>query len=329
LAKAAGEYIMLFTFITGSGKSFNKTVKFIVEDTDDVTINIYKVKAKDDSLGFTYEDFADTKAAKYMFRIQPQDGEIPSVRDVIETEEKLREYRKAFQDKHYTRHLPYMDPNNSLYDCKCYNYTGIRLTRTVVINVGPTSRKQNPNLEIQTMRGFMDNDFLEFVKYDETGSPVYYTYVSKKFYAELPAEVNTDKYDIIRNDLGFYPQFHELKLIKGDTLEDYTFSQYDALCCAVEINVTPIKKDVFRYGHLIKNAEWTFTNSTNNKDVVYPKSSRVPFIADTKQAMKPGFYDIKFRYSLTDGIEREYSRNSAFRIKYIDEQNKKNIKGNK
>ena len=79
-------------------------------------------------------------------------------------------------------------------------------------------------------------------KYDENGDVVNLIYVSKYFYAEIPKEIfeNSSKLKlyrgITRNELGFYPQFHYLLLMNGDKLEDYTVSQYEAVCCSAEIN---------------------------------------------------------------------------------------------
>ena len=129
----------------------------------------------------------------------------------------------------------------------------------------------------------MDNDFLEFDRYefikdkngnailDENGDPkkdlAYMIFVSKYFYADVPYDIIRRNFNIIRNDLGFYPQFHKLTLMQGYDIDNYTVSQYDAICCAAEINnfndIEP-----FRYGHLINNAEWTFINSSDNSIVL-------------------------------------------------------------
>ena len=94
--------------------------------------------------------------------------------------------------------------------------------------------------------------------------------------------------------MGFYPQFHKLELLGGNNIEDYTISQYDAICCAVEIN-NGNKIEPFRYGHMINTAEWTFTNDTDNTIVFHPSSSQQPFVANTsKKAITPGYYNISF-----------------------------------
>ena len=44
LAKKAITYKIDFSFITGSSKTLNKTINFIVEDNDNIVINVYKIK---------------------------------------------------------------------------------------------------------------------------------------------------------------------------------------------------------------------------------------------------------------------------------------------
>lgn len=291
LAKYASNYILKFTFVTGTSKTLTKNLKFIVEDADNLNINIYKVQAKDDSKGFTYKDFADTTNSQYFFKIQ-----------------------KNIPNTYYIQHLPYMSPDNQLYD----SYKGIKLSRTVVFDIQNKNNKAHAYNEYEqtVIRGLMDNDFLEFDKRDANGKITYMIFVSKYFYASLPQDIINKKFNIIRNDLGFYPQFHNLVLMHGNNIADYTVSQYEAVCCAAEINTLYGVKP-FRYGHMIDSAEWTFTNATNNDILYHPTSSRVPFIANEKTSISPGYYDVSFKYSLTNGIADECKLDSGFRIKVI------------
>lgn len=309
LAKEAANYTIRFTFLTGSGKTITRTIKFTVEDADNLNINVYKVQAKDDTAGFTYKDFADKSSSHYFFKIQ---NEKPNT--------------------YYIQHLPYMLPDNPLYK----SYKGIKLTRTVVFDVLNKNGKGHVynDYELLVIRGLMDNDFLEFDRYElikdtdgnvildeNTHMPIkgdlaYMIFVSKHFYADVPHDIIKNEFNIIRNDLGFYPQFHKLTLMQGDNIDNYTVSQYDAICCAAEINNFN-KIEQFRYGHLINNAEWTFVNASDNSIVYHPTTSRVPFIATKNNTINPGYYDISFKYSLTNGITDECKINSGFRIKVI------------
>lgn len=288
LAKKAITYKIDFSFITGSSKTLNKTINFIVEDNDNIVINVYKIKSKNDTLGFSIKDFSDF-SLKHIFRIQPFNNE---------------QHNIIINNNLNVLSLPYMTTNNSLYN----DYNGIKLNRTIV--------SKNRLLDL------IEN-YLEFVKYElnENGEkeyPKYYIYVSKKFYADDPI-INTS--GILRNDLGFYPQFHYLELLDGSNIDDYTISQYDALCCSVEIDNNEsnnIKNIVeLKYGHLINNTEWQFINFTNENNIIYPTSSQNPFIANNKKMLDQGYYTIKFNYRLGNELKQIIS-NSAFRLKYIE-----------
>lgn len=306
LARHSQQYELNFEFILASSKTITRKVNFTVEDADNLNINVYKIKSKDDSKGFTYTDFDDLKLYKYLFRIQNTNN--------------------LQNSSCYTQYLPYMPVYNENYS----NYNGIKLSRTIVIDLQNTNGLYKPHTEheILFIRSLMFYDYLEFAKYEyvmnENGDviekiPTYLIFVSKKFYANTPNEIFDNvfkyKYNIIRNDLGFYPQFHYGEKINGNNINDYTLTPFDAICCAAEIN-NEKNVEEFRYGHLINSAEWTFINSSNGEKVLHPSSSRKPFIANNiKSALQPGYYDISFKYSLSNGIVSECIANSAFRIK--------------
>ena len=291
LIKEAADYTIRFTFFTAAGKTITRTLKFTVEDADNLCINVYKVQAKDDTNGLTYDDFNDTDSCGYLFKAQKKD-----------------------EPEYYTQVLPYMSPTNQLYE----TYKGIKLSRLVIFDI------QNKNdraykygkYEQMVIRGLMDNDFLEFDRVDDTGNITYMVFVSKYFYADVPQEIIDKKYNIIRNELIFLPQFHKLTLMTGLNADNYTVSQYEAVCCAAEINTLYGVKP-FRYSHLIDSAEWTFINATDNSMVYHPSTSRAPFVATEKTYINPGYYDISFKYSLTNGIADECKLDSGFRIKVI------------
>lgn len=291
LIKEAADYTIRFTFFTAAGKTITRTLKFTVEDADNLCINVYKVQAKDDTNGLTYDDFNDTDSCGYLFKAQKKD-----------------------KPEYYTQVLPYMLPTHPLYE----SYKGIKLSRLVIFDI------QNKNdraykygkYEQMVIRGLMDNDFLEFDRVDDDGNITYMVFVSKYFYADVPQEILDKKYNIIRNELIFLPQFHKLTLMTGLNANNYTVSQYEAVCCAAEINTLYGVKP-FRYSHLIDSAEWTFINATDNSMVYHPSTSRAPFITTEKTYINPGYYDISFKYSLTNGITDECKLDSGFRIKVI------------
>lgn len=291
LIKEAADYTIRFTFFTAAGKTITRTLKFTVEDADNLCINVYKVQAKDDTNGLTYDDFNDTDSCGYLFKAQKKD-----------------------EPEYYTQVLPYMLPTNSLYE----SYKGIKLSRLVIFDIQNKNNKayKYGKYEQMVIRGLMDNDFLEFDRVDDDGNITYMVFVSKYFYADVPQEIIDKKYNIIRNELIFLPQFHKLTLMTGLNADNYTVSQYEAVCCAAEINTLYGVKP-FRYSHLIDSAEWTFINATDNSMVYHPSTSRAPFVATEKTYINPGYYDISFKYSLTNGIADECKLDSGFRIKVI------------
>lgn len=345
LAKVAKKYNISMTFVFGSSKTIAKHISFTVEDTDNLNINIYKIQAKDDSNGFTYEDFKSEGCSKYFFKVQHDT-------DVITDSTDMSKY-------YYTQYLPYL--GTSYWDKEKYNYTGIKLNKTIIVQTLGTQfdidkyilaigsivnkfiyftkkNKNKPTISYLTFisKKFEDEDNASYSLLNSLNK-VYYT-VSNEFETDENGDVVTDKngnklykcniltigsnipdhatkaLKVIRNDYGFYPQFHEPKELKGNNIEDYTLKPYEAICAAAEIS-TGSEVIPFRYGHMIDSAEWTFYNSLTNETIEHPTSSQQPFIADNTKLLSPGYYDIKFRYSLNNGTTQECKLNSAFRIK--------------
>ena len=331
LAKSVKKYILNFTFILSSSKTLTKQIVFNVEDIDNVNINIYKVQAKDDTAGFSYEDFNTIgTSSKYLLSIQPNDG----------------------KQTYYTQYLPYLGP--AYWEDE--SYKGIKLNKTIVVKTLGT--KFNLDNYINSIGAdFITNNFLYFYKKqvdtetentetETTDKITYITFISKKFLnvenikTELLNRLNNvvfnstgtgltqkgnegasdDKaFKVIRNDYGFYPQFHNLVKIEGTSLEDYTVKPYEALCAEAAISLGS-ETIPFKYGHLIDKAEWTFYNHLTNETITHPVSSQVPFVAGTNNILEQGYYGIYFKYSLNNGpdgiaITKENKLDSAFRIK--------------
>jgi hypothetical protein len=259
---------------------------------------MYKVKSKNDSRGFTYDDFNDFSCNDYFSRIQPNVG----TADIL-------------YNKHcYTQYLPYMTPSNELY--KTYN--GIKLNRTVIFNLFDKDGNALYNdSEINYIRKWMSTRYLEFNR-KINNRLSYLIYVSKFFYEDIPWMIKIKDFKIMRNTLGFYPQFHYVERMNGNTLDDFTISQYDAVCCDIEVsNSSNEYSSKFKYGHLINSSEWVFRNSTTLNEIQHPASVRQPFVANTKtNNFMDGYYDIVFRYNLS-GQDHELCLNSAFRKKSL------------
>lgn len=284
LAKEAKNYVINMTFILASGKTITKKLNFFVEDADNLILNVYKVQAKDDKNGFTYEDFKNVANSKYFFTLFPNESGV---------------------NKYYYQYLPYMHPDNPLFA----SYKGIKLNRTVAIE-----NNNLPDGAISLIRSKFYN-YLEYRKVDADGNIKYLIFVSKHFYEDLPKGV--EQYKIIKNELVFYPQFHNLVKMTGLRESNYTVSQYEAVCCSPEISVNNRISKPFKYSYKSNNTTWTFINSSTKQNFKHPSDSRQPFVVSDNDLITPGYYDISFKYSLANGICGECKLDSAFRIKTI------------
>lgn len=278
LSKVARDYDMVFNFILSSSKTLTRRIQFSTIDVDNLSMSIYRIVAKDNKNDFTYEDFYTTDMNDYYFKIQ----NTPPMT--------------------YKQYLPYV-PNPG------DDYKGIRLNRIIAVDTRGLEYDL-PRIRLRMM------GYLLFNKYDEDGNIKTIIGISKKFNAPIPDGL-AGNYPVIKNDLGFFPQFHTIERIGGNTIEDYTVSQYDALCVIPEIHKYGNTYERFRYGHLIDGAEWEFINRSENITTTHPSSARVPYIASNDgKIMKDGFYDVVFRYRIA-GEQKELRLDSAFRKKTI------------
>lgn len=278
LATCVKEYIFNFTFITASSKTINKSIRFKVEDTDNVTINVYKIVPKNDENNLTKEQFNNAKNIKYFTSIQ-----------------KTPKNDKVF----YTQYLPCSE-------------NGVKLNRTVIIT------KNDSSAFVENELIYLRSQFLNYLEFHRTNERGVFAviFISSRFGDTNNNNVINipEQYKLIRDEMVFYPQFHELVKINGTTLNDYTIHQDQAICCAVEINngktVIP-----FRYGKNISDSEWKFINISTNNTISHVSSSQQPFIAHSNESklLDPGYYNIEFNYKLHDTL-RTCKLNSAFKV---------------
>jgi hypothetical protein len=310
LVKEDAEYELNFMFVTGSSRTINRTLKFNVIDPDNIHLQMYKVKSKKDTFGMTYDDWFDTSCNEYFYRIQTYDTSRFTKRP-----DGTYDTSKWY----YTQYMPYMSPDNINYA----NYDGVKLSRTIVFDVTNKNGKSKEPLQgnnLDYVRRWMSGDYLEFNKKDESGNLIYLIYVSKRFFADVPSMIKKkiSDYNIIRNDLGFYPQFHRLEKMNGNSIDNYTLSQYEAICCGPEILDSSKSNALqFKYGHLINDVEWSFINNTTGEIINHTASVRKPFVINiNNEQMKDGYYNVSFKYKLYDTVHN-MQLDSAFRKKSI------------
>lgn len=121
---------------------------------------------------------------------------------------------------------------------------------------------------------------------------------------------------ILRNELAYIPQSHYMEPLDRSTIKGLTVKPNEAL--AVVPNIKFLRH--------IDEYEWIFHNASTLEDITLP-SIKEPFIASTDEnnpRLKPGYYDIKFRYKLaseTDPLVDTSESNLTMRVdgntKYI------------
>lgn len=127
----------------------------------------------------------------------------------------------------------------------------------------------------------------------------YMILISKEFGFDptksLKSEYEKIKQCIYREDYIFVPEFHELKPLVPDgyekELNSYKITDKDTLCVIPSIS----------YGKNIgDNYDWEFINASTGQ-TIYLSHIKEPFIAPTDKSLLPkGYYNIVFKYSLTN-----------------------------
>lgn len=283
LSKIARDYDMVFTFILSSSKTLTKRVRFSTVDIDNLVMSVYKIVAKDDKNGFTYDDFYNNDMNDHYFK------------------------RQKSESTPHTIQLPY------LYDTST-DFKGVKLNRVIAIDVDKKKLGLNVHIRHLALLQFTFSNYLTFYQYDNDGSIKTVIAISKKFNQPSPT---LDKFNVIKNHLGYFPQFHTLERIGGDTIDDYTISQYDAICVIPEIHKYGNTYERFRYGHIITDTEWQFVNTSMNITTDKPGSAIAAIVSSTdRKVMEDGYYDIIFKYRLSGNV-KELRLNGAFRKKTI------------
>jgi hypothetical protein len=191
------------------------------------------------------------------------------------------------------------------------------LNRVIAIDVDkkkPGLNVHKKHLKLLKLLKLLQGNYLTFYQYDNDDSIKTVIAISKKFNQPSPT---LDEFNVIKNHLGYFPQFHTLERIGGDTIDDYTISQYDAICVIPEIHKYGNTYERFRYGHIITDTEWQFVNTSMNITTDKPGSAIAAIVSSTdRKVMEDGYYDIIFKYRLSGNV-KELRLNGAFRKKTI------------
>lgn len=275
LCKDEGKYDVKLQFDSTNSKTYISKASFGILDTDHITMKVYKIKPKPEN------------------KLQN-----PWKMDINFNDYIFAKYPINKNSTIYRQYIPATSSNN-------LDWQGARLNHLIIL------------------KGIIEDDFLTNNYFLLNRNNKYTICISKKFGYTPPKEKfildnsniyytnQIDKYSIIRLDYIYIPQFHELKPIGGNKLQDYILSQTDTLCVIPDLSRG---KSI----DLIQNPEWEFINSSDNTSIKLNKSINEPFISNKEpKLLTPGYYDIIFKYRLANNINdiNTVALNSAFIIK--------------
>jgi hypothetical protein len=164
---------------------------------------------------------------------------------------------------------------------------GIGLQRTVVYEGNVTN---------------IINGFDRFTKEDKNGNITYTMFVCQDFGLCDTSIFDSITNKKIRDDYSYFPSNHHLEEIGGDKLEDYMISSKESIMVVPDV----------KYLKYVDNTEWIFENAST-KEIVDYRSIMTPNVTYKEHPLTPGYYNIKFRYTLEDDMY-EISLDSAFII---------------
>ena len=288
LCKNASDYDVKLQFNSAGSRVYTYNVKFKVIDISNAKIGVYKIVNKKEPL--TIDMWYGDIANKYMFNRTRIDDTKPNL---------------------YTQYLP-------------TSQNGVRLNNVLILTDGT----DKDFAEDETIGEWLnENYFITYKNVKDQNNIVKYTIGVSKIFEFDPstAEIfNIFQAYIYRNDYVYFPEFHELKEIDGDELNDYIVYDEDALAVVPTLSQRIYKglnsmenyedKVDFTFGKNIEGYEWEFQNVSTGETIELKNSVLEPNIANNKNSFLPnGYYNIIFRYNLIgDSNSHELRLNSAF-----------------
>ena len=253
----------------------------------EITANLLCTKEKQYEFRFSFES-SDSKIYTKIVKFNTIDT-YHSTLNVYKVLRKKEEdiNQNTIYNSDFNKYFFRRQPNDTTYDMREY---------TQYLNYNENSDKSiglTHMLVVKTPDKDITNNYFIYDKPIKTEN--FKLCLSKKF-GKKTKFINSKKSKFI-----FVPQFHDLVLLNGNTLDDYTIID-ETLCVIPD----------FKYAKNIVDFEWIFENSSTHEKI-YLKSSKEPFIAKTDEnKLSNGFYNIIFKYSLSDGNTKEIKLNSAF-----------------
>lgn len=150
------------------------------------------------------------------------------------------------------------------------------------------------------------NDFFEsyYTVLYKNKDLVYTLCISKQFGFE-PKEIPQFLLEVMYNNgYKYFSEFYEMMELAGDKIENYSLFDDESICICTDL----------KFGRYITEYEWEFENASSG-DIFYPDiTTESPFVHPDKIVkLTPGYYNVNFKYKLTDGRENVIKLNSAFK----------------
>ena len=327
-----GENVVTLYFSTAGGRQYIKSLHINLLGDVSCRLKMYKVKSSNSLQGLNAEDYDLSCLVDYSreFRenyIRPFNNYIFSH---TRYEHSLRNQTvESLHEQGYNTIPGY----NKLFitgtDVNTAEDNGVKYNHVIIFDADFLNEATEDEIETLTSRIDLFNVGLRDTSLITPGGKKYYTLVSKSFYGtsyemdeSIKSVVNVLRYAgetekknyILRYNLGFFFQHHYLeslgvnvddsgKYSYGLSLDDYTITDKDTLCVVPEMKYSNIQ---------LKDTEWIFKN-VSGKEVIHLTSSKEPFIGnDLKEKLKPGYYNVTFRYKIGD-TWGETTLDSAFR----------------
>ena len=255
-----GLYNITLQFRTRSGLIFNKVLKVNCVDVSGMKLNIYKV------YHLNSVDM-DTLA---------HGGTISSYKQNHPNTLFTRNHTKHV----YSQFLPTTTSTNGR--------TGICLNNILVLSGDYTNDKE------------LDGYYYMSTRKDDKDNIKYTVCVSKSFDFKPASIHNFDIYKpfIVRNDYGYFPEFHYIMEIDGE--EEKDFYIYDDAV---------IVKSELPWGLEIDGYDWEFYNASTGESFE-GRNLQSPMVS-AGVSLSKGYYDIIFRYKIGEEIQ-ELRLDSAF-----------------
>ena len=260
LCPIEGEYDVRLQFDAIDGRTFTKRVKFNVIDTNQTTLEIYRIQNLGSSENREIGDFQINNS--------------------------------GFSNKHITQYqnLPISQyiPSKIINPADTnYNYKGVCLNHLLIFFY-------NPRTISQSVMNYLNEHYFLYIK--NTDTTTYLICISKQygFIPEIPEYDTEAKPYIYRDDYIFMPEFHKLVpfIPKGGEhkLDCYKITNNDALCVIPKLS----------FGKYISEYDWEFINKSTGQVIKLKDIKEPFIAATNESFLSNGYYTVVFKYRLTN-----------------------------